>query len=116
MSKLWEEYLVQEDLIGHSPAIFQIRRSIPILAKGDQPVLITGEPGTEKLLIAKLVIDNSARKKAPVFITDAAKLNKTFDQEIQSLLQQQEHSSEEGLRGTLIVQNLEYLDRESRLA
>ena len=57
MSKLWEEYLIQEDLIGHSPAIYQIRRSIPILAKGDQPVLITGEPGTEKLLIAKLVID-----------------------------------------------------------
>ena len=114
MSKLWEEYLIQEDLIGHSPAIYQIRRSIPILAKGDQPVLIIGEPGTEKLLIAKLIIDNSVRKKAPVFITDAAKLNKTFDQEIQSLLQQQEHSSADGLRGTLIVQNLEYLDRESQ--
>lgn len=114
MSTLWEEYLVQEDLIGHSPAIYQIRRSIPILAKGDQPVLITGEPGTEKLLIARLIIDSSNRKKAPVLITDAAKLNKTFDQEIQSLIQQSDQPREGSLQGTLIVQNLEYLDRESQ--
>jgi len=67
MSKLWEEYLVQEDLIGHSPSVYQIRRSIPILAKGDQPVLITGEPGTEKLLLAKLIIESSGRKKSPGF-------------------------------------------------
>jgi DNA-binding NtrC family response regulator len=114
MSKLWEEYLVQEDLIGHSPSVYQIRRSIPILAKGDQPVLITGEPGTEKLLLARLIIESSGRKKAPVLITDAAKLNKTFDQEVQTMLQQQDISLEEGLQGTLIVQNLEYLDREAQ--
>ena len=114
MSKLWDEHLVQEDLIGHSPAIYQIRRSIPILAKGDQPVLVTGEPGTEKLLLAKMIIESSPRKKAPIFITDAAKLSKTFDQEIQALLQQQEQTVEESVQGSLIVQNLEYLDREAQ--
>ncbi len=114
MKTLWEEYLIQKDLVGNSPAIYQIRRALATLAKGNQPVLINGEPGTEKLLLAKLIIDHSLRKDAPVFITDAAKLTKTFDHELQSIFNRQIATSPEKIFGTLIIQNLEYLDKEAQ--
>jgi DNA-binding NtrC family response regulator len=110
MKNLWERFLIQDELIGSSPALFQIRRSIPVMGKGENHVMISGDPGTEKLLVAKLIIMNSMRKDAPVFITDAAKLNRTFDEEIHATLLEHGPSEMNTVHGTLVVQNLEFLE------
>ncbi|MBI2389172.1 MAG: sigma-54-dependent Fis family transcriptional regulator [Deltaproteobacteria bacterium] len=43
------------DLVGDSPAFRQVRRLVSIAATADAPVLITGETGTGKSLIAKAI-------------------------------------------------------------
>src|SRR5262245_58869892 len=42
-----------EKLVGSSPAIRAVRRTIPRLARLDTPLLITGEVGTGKCLLAR---------------------------------------------------------------
>jgi DNA-binding NtrC family response regulator len=49
------------ELIGESPAMQQIRRSIEFIAKSDYTVLILGESGTGKELAARLVHRLSSR-------------------------------------------------------
>ncbi len=51
-------------LIGRSPAIEEIRRSIQRIAATDSNVLITGETGTGKELIAELIQKNGRRAQA----------------------------------------------------
>ena len=114
MKTLWEEYLVHSELIGNSPAIYQIRRALTFIGKSDQNVLISGEPGTEKLLIAKLIIDASPRNKAPVFIGESAKLNVNFEQEIAATLLRDNRALPDAIAGTLVLQNLDYLDKRAQ--
>ena len=45
----------QETLLGRSPAIQAIRRKIARLARLDTPLVITGEGGTGKSLVARLI-------------------------------------------------------------
>jgi DNA-binding NtrC family response regulator len=45
----------QETLVGHSPAIQATRRKIPRLARHNTPVLISGESGTGKVLVARAI-------------------------------------------------------------
>ncbi|MEI4234109.1 sigma 54-interacting transcriptional regulator [Roseovarius sp. D22-M7] len=51
------------DIIGHSPAIRQVLTQIDLVAKTDTTVLLTGETGTGKALIASAIHKNSARKR-----------------------------------------------------
>lgn len=52
-------------LIGHSPAIEQVRVTIDKLARSQAPVYISGESGTGKELAARLIHDQSTRRAAP---------------------------------------------------
>jgi two-component system response regulator PilR (NtrC family) len=52
-------------LVGCSPAIESIRQQIPKLGRSQAPVLITGETGTGKELVARLIHQNSPRCDAP---------------------------------------------------
>ena len=52
----------QEELIGNSPKILEIKRLIPKIAKSKAPVLILGESGTGKELVARLIHKYSGRK------------------------------------------------------
>ena len=52
-------------LIGQSPAIETIRQQIPKLGRSQAPVLITGETGTGKELVARLIHQHSPRCDAP---------------------------------------------------
>lgn len=51
--------------LGESRAAEQIRRLIVRYAASDRPVLITGESGTGKDLVARLIHEHSPRRKAP---------------------------------------------------
>ncbi len=54
-----------EILIGSSPHFLRVLRKIPRLASSDATVLITGETGTGKELIAQAIHDASSRRLKP---------------------------------------------------
>jgi two-component system nitrogen regulation response regulator GlnG len=54
-------------MIGRSPAMQPVYRAISRFSAGNLPILIQGEVGTGKDLVAKLLHDGGARKKLPFF-------------------------------------------------
>jgi formate hydrogenlyase transcriptional activator len=52
----------QEEIVGKSPALKQVLESAERLAPSDAPVLIAGEPGSGKELIARAIHRLSARR------------------------------------------------------
>lgn len=63
-----EEITRFDNIIGKSPAMEKIFELIPVVAQSDSTVLITGETGSGKELIAKAIHAKSQRSHAP-FIT-----------------------------------------------
>ncbi|MDE2462507.1 MAG: sigma-54-dependent Fis family transcriptional regulator [Alphaproteobacteria bacterium] len=61
-------------IVGESPAIVAIRRSIRKIAATDVPVLITGESGTGKELAARAIHQLSSRRAAPFVAINCAGL------------------------------------------
>jgi DNA-binding NtrC family response regulator len=54
-----------EALIGSSPALQELFKSIALVAPADVPVLITGESGTGKELVARAIHRHSHRRSGP---------------------------------------------------
>lgn len=54
-----------ETLIGTSPAMHELFKSIALVAPTEVPVLITGESGTGKELVARAIHRHSARRDGP---------------------------------------------------
>jgi transcriptional regulator with PAS, ATPase and Fis domain len=52
-------------IIGNTPAMREVFEMIKLAAKTDVPVLITGDSGTGKELVAKAIHDYSSRRKGP---------------------------------------------------
>lgn len=52
-------------MIGESPPVAELRTRIARIAASDAPVLVLGETGTGKELVARAVHDQSARSKGP---------------------------------------------------
>ncbi|MEX0821342.1 MAG: sigma-54 dependent transcriptional regulator [Rhodothermales bacterium] len=59
-------------ILGESPAITRIKETIERVAPSEARVLITGEPGTGKELVAKWIHHLSPRKEAPVIEVNCA--------------------------------------------
>ncbi len=55
-----------EEITGNSPALLDVLRKVEQVAPTDSTVLIYGETGTGKELIARAIHDRSARKKRPL--------------------------------------------------
>ena len=55
-----------EEIVGNSPALLELLRRVDQVARTDSSVLIYGETGTGKELIARAIHDRSARKKRPL--------------------------------------------------
>jgi formate hydrogenlyase transcriptional activator len=55
-----------EEIVGNSTALLQLLRRVDQVAPTDSSVLIYGETGTGKELIARAIHDRSARKKHPL--------------------------------------------------
>ncbi len=58
--------LFGKDLIGDSPSLDKVREQIALVADTDAPVLIQGETGTGKELIARIIHESSLRRNAPL--------------------------------------------------
>ena len=63
------------DLIGKSPEILKIKKTIEKLAATESRILITGQTGTGKELVARKVHKNSLRRNSPFVVFNAALLH-----------------------------------------
>jgi len=71
------------DLIGKSPAIIRIKKTIEKLASSESRVLISGPTGSGKELVARKIHKNSSRSKESFVILNAALLKeKTYEKEL----------------------------------
>lgn len=61
-------------IIGDSPAMRQIKETLKIVAPTDETVLLEGETGTGKELIAQAIHENSPRAKGPFMAVSCASL------------------------------------------
>ncbi len=61
-------------LIGQSPAIVDLRQELEYAAKSDAKVLITGESGVGKEILARLIHQHSNRSHAPLVTINCAGL------------------------------------------
>jgi len=60
---------------GASPSAERVRRAVRSAARGDEPVLLVGEPGTGKETVARAIHARSARSAQPFVAVDAAVLS-----------------------------------------
>jgi transcriptional regulator with PAS, ATPase and Fis domain len=65
-------------LVGASPAIRTLEEEIHYAARCDAKVLITGESGAGKEIVARLVHASSARSRAPLVTVNCAALSETL--------------------------------------
>ena len=66
------------DLVGVSPAIAALREEILHASRCDAKVLITGESGAGKEIVARLIHDGSARRRSPLVTVNCAALTDTL--------------------------------------
>jgi two-component system NtrC family response regulator len=74
--------LKREKIIGSSPAMQACLDLVAQVASGDISVLITGETGTGKELIAETIHKNSSRAAGPFVVVDCAALTETLAESI----------------------------------
>jgi DNA-binding NtrC family response regulator len=65
-------------VVGRSPAMVEVYKTIARVAAGRSTVLVTGESGTGKELIARAVHEHSPRRKRPFVTVDCAALTETL--------------------------------------
>ena len=71
------------DFIGKSPEITKIRKTVEKLASVESRILIEGETGTGKELLARKIHKNSSRSKFPFVVLNAALLQeKKYEKEL----------------------------------
>ena len=74
-NKEWSERIIKRDqLIGDSPALHSVLENLSVAATGDASVLITGETGTGKEVVARTVHENSPRATGPFIVLDCASI------------------------------------------
>src|SRR5205814_8276156 len=59
-----------DDLVGDSPALQQLRRQIAAAAREAAPVLLTGEAGTGKELVAVTIHRQGPRAQGPLVVVN----------------------------------------------
>ncbi|MEZ6186841.1 MAG: nitric oxide reductase transcriptional regulator NorR [Planctomycetota bacterium] len=62
------------ELLGVSPAMQRLREEIELVARADMTVLVTGETGTGKELVAQAIHGASRRQEAPLIYVNCAAL------------------------------------------
>jgi transcriptional regulator with GAF, ATPase, and Fis domain len=65
-------------LVGNSPAIRTLQDEVQYAARCDAKVLITGESGAGKEIVARLIHASSARSRSPLVTVNCAALSETL--------------------------------------
>jgi two-component system nitrogen regulation response regulator GlnG len=76
-SERWDEAVV-----GRSPAMHAVFKAISRVSHSDAPVLIAGESGTGKTLVARAIYHHSRRKHRPLVRVDCAESEETLAREL----------------------------------
>ena len=66
------------DIIGKSPALMEVLKTVVRISPTNAPVLITGESGTGKELIAEAIHNNSPRSKGPFVKVNLGGISQTL--------------------------------------
>ncbi|UVT20391.1 MAG: sigma-54-dependent Fis family transcriptional regulator [Nitrospira sp.] len=69
---------LSDHLVGSSPAVVSVYKSVARVAQTDSTVLLEGESGTGKELIARAIHANSARSAGPFVTVDGGALTETL--------------------------------------
>ena len=81
--KLKDKLAIEQILLGQSSAIEQVRRTVLALAATDADVLIFGETGVGKELVAQCLHQFSARRKGPFIAVNSGGVPETlFESEV----------------------------------
>ncbi len=72
------EYDPSERIVGRTPAMLDIYKTIGKVAKTDATILITGETGTGKELVAEVIHQNSLYRNGPLVKVACASLPETL--------------------------------------
>ena len=72
------EHFKFDSMLGNSPVMLKLKRMIAQVGPGDVSILIQGETGTGKELIARAIHNHSERKKQAFVPVDCAALNETL--------------------------------------
>lgn len=67
-----------QDIVGKSPSMRQVFRLIELAADSETTVLVRGETGTGKELVAKAIHFNSPRKNGPLVSVNCSALSETL--------------------------------------
>lgn len=73
-----EEQFDRQNIIGRSPAMLRLLETVALVAQSEATVLITGESGAGKELIAGATHYNSARKDAPFVKINCAAITESL--------------------------------------
>jgi DNA-binding NtrC family response regulator len=68
----------QQPLVGASPVLARVREAIATLAPLDVPVLVTGETGTGKELVARLLHERGPRRERPFVAINCGAIAETL--------------------------------------
>jgi two-component system, NtrC family, response regulator GlrR len=122
-----DEHLIREltlsGMVGHSPGFLQIVSKIPLMARSNGPVLITGETGTGKELCARAIHNFGARRDRAFIAVDCASLpEQLFESELFGHVRgafTDARSDRQGLvglahRGTLFLDEIDVLSLTSQ--
>jgi Nif-specific regulatory protein len=77
-NELRQQLSVETELVGRSPLLDKVRNAIARVAPTDATVMIRGESGVGKELVARAVHFNSARKTGPFVCVNCAALTETL--------------------------------------
>jgi DNA-binding NtrC family response regulator len=70
---------IRDVLVGECLAIEHARQEVRAATNNDAPVLIIGEPGTEKVTVARLIHSSSPRHKEPFEVVNTSQLDDSTD-------------------------------------
>jgi len=115
-----DQEVAKYGLVGVSEAVERLRDLVRKVAETDIPVLISGEEGTGKTLIARIIHLNSPRKDEPLEILDMRNTPRTlvnpelFGQEGDEKKPFKPGLLEKANGGTLIIRHIELLPLETQ--
>ena len=104
------DLLASSTLIGESPQMKEILRVVEKIANNDSPVLLEGEFGTGKQLMARTIHDRSRRREAPFKVLHCGALPEDLlEQELFGGAQREPDDFPARPGGTVVIEEIHHL-------